>query len=121
MSNKLSGTICTGLCSQSKDKKDDNNNAPEEVEAPAAGTSTTKPGVTAFGLPLTQQVGYKMARLENYDKDSEAYFYGMAMAQLWCNNLDVSIPYSAITWMSVLSDCIPLGEEASFPNLEGKQ
>ena len=35
------GAICEGICSQSKHKKDNNRNAPEEVEATAAATSTT--------------------------------------------------------------------------------
>ena len=46
--------ICVGLCSQSKDKEDDKNNAQEEVVATTAETSTTKPFVTALGPILIQ-------------------------------------------------------------------
>ena len=72
MSNTVLGTIRAGLCSQSKDKKDDNQDAPEEIAAAATSTSTTKPGVTAFGLPFTQRVGDKTTGLKNGVKESEA-------------------------------------------------
>ena len=53
------------------------------------------------------------------------------MVQLWlwydspdvqCNLAlyDVSVRYGTITQMSILTDCIQLGGEASFRNLEGK-
>ena len=70
MSNNVLGTIRAGLCSLSKNKKDENNNAPEEVVATAAATST-KTGATAFGSPFTQQVADKTTRLKNDNKDNE--------------------------------------------------
>ena len=45
----------------------------------------------------------------------------MAMARLSHNNPDVSLLYGTITRMSVLSDYVPLGEEARFPIFEGKR
>ena len=45
----------------------------------------------------------------------------MAVAQLWFNNPDVRVPNGGIARMSVLPNWVPLGEEASFPNSEGKQ
>ena len=71
MNNNLFGNIRDGLCSQSKGNKDNNNNAPEEVVATRAATSTTKPGVTAFGPPLTQRVGDKTTGPKHDDKDGE--------------------------------------------------
>ena len=48
------------------------------------------------------------------------YGYGTLMARLWYDNPDVNVHCGMITRMSILVDCLPLGEEASFPNLEGK-
>ena len=67
----LLDAISLGLHSQSKDYKDDGNNAPGEAEAITAATSITKPGATVFGPPLTQRVGDKTTAQENEDKDSE--------------------------------------------------
>ena len=50
-----------------------------------------------------------------------SYGYRTAMALLRYDNPDVSVPYGAIAWLSSLLDCVPLGGEASLPNLEGKQ
>ena len=43
------------------------------------------------------------------------YGYGMAMARLWHDNLNVSLPYGTIMRMSVLPDYVLFGEEARFP------
>ena len=46
--------------------------------------------------------------------------HGMAMASLWYDNPDVKVQYDMITWKSVLLEYILLGEEARFPDFEGK-
>ena len=46
--------------------------------------------------------------------------YSVAMTRLWYDNSDVIVQNGRIARMSLLPDCIPLGEEASFPNFEGK-